>query len=49
VLGATASLRSARREPDAADWTTPLLARRPFEVAAAALANKMVRIAGPSW
>jgi transposase len=35
----------ARRRPDAADWTTPLLARRPFKVAAVALANKMARIA----
>jgi transposase len=45
VLGATASLRSARRRPDAADWTRRLLARRPFKVAAVALANKMARIA----
>jgi transposase len=30
VLGATASLRSARRRPEAADSTTRLLARRPF-------------------
>jgi transposase len=45
VLGATASLRSARRRPEAADWTTRLLARRPFKVAAVALANKMARIA----
>jgi transposase len=45
VLGATANLRSARRRPDAADWTRRLLARRPFKVAAVALANKMARIA----
>src|SRR4051812_40840012 len=30
VLGATSRLRHARRSPDAADWTTRLLARRPF-------------------
>jgi transposase len=45
VLGATASLRSARRRPEAADSTTRLLAHRPFKVAAVALANKMARIA----
>jgi transposase len=45
VLGATANLRYARRRPEAADWTTRLLARRPFKVAAVALANKMARIA----
>lgn len=45
VLGATARLRYARRSPDAADWPTRLLARRPFKVAAVALANKMARIA----
>ena len=45
VLGATARLRHARRDPEAADWATRLLARRPFKVAAVALANKMARIA----
>ena len=45
VLGATSRLRHARRSPDAADWATRLLARRPFKVAAVALANKMARIA----
>ena len=45
VLGATSRLRYARRSPDAADWATRLLARRPFKVAAVALANKMARIA----
>jgi transposase len=38
-------LPCARREPDAADWTTRLLARGPFKVAAVALANKIARIA----
>src|SRR4051812_8645292 len=45
VLGATSRLRHAKRSPDAADWATRLLARRPFKVAAVALANKMARIA----
>jgi transposase len=45
VLGATARLRHAKRDPEAADWAARLLARRPFKVAAVALANKMARIA----
>lgn len=45
VLGATARLRYARSAPDRADWLARLLARRPFKVAAVALANKMARIA----
>ncbi len=45
VLGATSRLRYARRSPEASDWATRLLARRPFKVAAVALANKMARIA----
>jgi transposase len=45
VLGATARLRYARQKPEATDWVTRLLARRPFKVAAVALANKMARIA----
>ena len=45
VLGATARLRYARRAPDAGGWPARLLARRPFKVAAVALANKMARIA----
>jgi transposase len=45
VLGATSRLRHAKRSPDAADWATRLLARRPFKVAAVALANKMARVA----
>ena len=45
VLGATARLRYARQKPETADWVTRLLARRPFKVAAVALANKMARIA----
>ena len=45
VLGATARLRYAKRAPEATDWSTRLLARRPFKVAAVALANKMARIA----
>ena len=45
VLGATSRLRHAKHNPEAADWATRLLARRPFKVAAVALANKMARIA----
>ena len=45
VLGATSRLRHAKRDPEAADWATRLLARRPFKVAAVALANKMARSA----
>jgi transposase len=44
VLGATSRLRHARRDPERADWAARLLARRPFKVAAVALANKMARI-----
>ena len=43
--GATSRLRYARRNPEASDWATRLLARRPFKVVAVALANKMARIA----
>jgi transposase len=45
VLGATARLRYAKKTPEATDWSTRLLARRPFKVAAVALANKMARVA----
>jgi transposase len=45
VLGATACLRHARRDPEGATWAGRLLARRPFKVAAVALANKMARVA----
>jgi transposase len=45
VLGATARLRLAKRDPDGADWSGRLLARRPFRVAAVALANRMARVA----
>jgi transposase len=45
ILGATARLRYARRGHHAGDWGERLLARRPFKVAAVALANKMARIA----
>lgn len=43
VFGAAGRLRDARRNPEAADWATWLLARRPFEVVA--VAKKMTRIA----
>jgi len=45
VLGATAELRYLRSAPERNDWAARLLARRPFKVAAVALANKMARIA----
>ena len=45
VLGATARLRYLRTAPERAEWASRLLARRPFKVAAVALANKMARIA----
>jgi transposase len=45
VLGAAARLRHAKRDPEGQEWTGRLLARRPFKVAAVALANKMARIA----
>ena len=44
VLGATAVLRIARNDEKARHWLKALLARRPFKVAAVALANKMARI-----
>ena len=44
VLGATAVLRGARKNERAQPWLRTLLARRPFKVAAVALANKMARI-----
>ncbi len=45
VLGATARLRYAAKRTRGGDWASRLLARRPFKVAAVALANKMARIA----
>ena len=45
VLGATAVLRFARNDARARPWLKALLARRPFKVAAVALANKMARVA----
>jgi transposase len=45
VVGATSVLRYARNNPNASQWITALLARRPYKVAAVALANKMARIA----
>jgi transposase len=44
VVGATSVLRTVRNNPDAWPWQSTLLARRPFKVAAVALANKMARI-----
>jgi transposase len=45
VLGATARLRYLQTAPERAEWESRLLSRRPFKVAAVALANKMARIA----
>lgn len=44
VLGATAVLRYVRGNANASKWLVDLLGRRPFKVAAVALANKMARI-----
>lgn len=44
VAGATSVLRIARGDAKASPWLKALLARRPFKVAAVALANKMARI-----
>src|SRR5215470_7535092 len=44
-VGAHAVLRRARLHPEKYPWLTGLLARRPFNVVAVALANKMARIA----
>ena len=38
-------LKLARQKPEKHPWLTQLLARRPFKVAAVALANKMARVA----
>ena len=45
VVGAVAVLRYARQNPEKYPWLTQLLARKPFKVAAVALANKTARIA----
>jgi transposase len=45
VVGAHAVLKLARQKPEKYPWLTQLLARRPFKVAAVALANKMARTA----
>jgi len=45
VVGACAVLRYARQRPEKYPWAAQLLARKPFKVAAVALANKMARIA----
>jgi transposase len=47
IRGATAQLQYVRRSPEGggSGWLADLLARRPFKVAAVALANKMARIA----
>jgi transposase len=44
VLGASAVIQHARRGAKVSTWLTELLRRRPYKVAAIALANKMARI-----
>lgn len=44
VLGATSVLRHARGNTHASKWLIAIMARRPYKVAAVALANKMARI-----
>ena len=44
VLGATSVLRHARDNKNASKWLTAIMARRPYKVAAVALANKIARI-----
>ena len=44
VLGATSVLRIARKDDRARPWLKALIARRPYKVAAVALANKTARI-----
>lgn len=45
VLGASARLLHRQRREPSGDWMGRLLERRPFKIAAVALANKMARIA----
>jgi transposase len=45
VVGAHAVLKLAKQHPEKYPWLTQLLARKPFKVAAVALANKMARTA----
>ena len=49
VLGATARLRHASRSPKGAGWTGRLLTRRPFKVAAVALANSWPAAPARAW
>ena len=44
VVGATSVLRYADKNAKAMPWLTGIVARRPYKVAAVALANKMARI-----
>jgi transposase len=44
VVGATAVMRHAERDEGTPAWLTALMGRRPFKVAAVALANKMARV-----
>jgi len=44
VVGASAVIQHVRRGAKVSGWLTDLLKRRPYKVAAIALANKMARI-----
>jgi transposase len=44
VVGATSVLRHTKKNAEAMPWLTGIVARRPYKVAAVALANKMARI-----
>jgi len=43
IVGATSILKQARRGSKLPDWIVSIMARRPYKVAAVALANKMAR------
>lgn len=43
IVGATSILKQARRGSKLPGWVVSLMARRPYKVAAVALANKMAR------
>ena len=45
VVGAHSVLKLAKKKPEKYPWLIELLARKPFKVVAAALANKMARTA----
>jgi transposase len=44
IVGATSIIKLGRRRLKLPDWLAGLVARKPFEVVAVALANKMARV-----